>query len=122
MPTLCRVGVLVECCHLGGPGHEKSNDAPDHCPNKCPCDTREQAPDDTESSEPRDCDSCAESCNVVSPYSKQTDGDDLAAMVMAVMQVPCDAFVTLQHRSRSLNPTQPGERVPIPASERPLLI
>ncbi len=125
MPTLCRAGILVECCTLGVPGHAKSHDAPDKCPDNCPCDTREETPDDTESSHPRDCDSCTESCNVVSPHSKQTDGDDFAVMLvaaMAVTQVRCDAFLPHQHRSRNLNTMQIGEHLPIPASERPLLI
>jgi len=125
MPTLCRAGILVECCASGVSGHEKSHDAPDKCPNKCPCDNRDKCPDDTESSEPRDCDSCVESCNVVSLYSKQTDGDDFAEMlvsVIAVTQVPCDAFLSHQHRSRSRNTMQIGEHLPIPASDRPLLI
>lgn len=125
MPILCRAGILVECCTLGIPGHEKSHDAPDKCPGDCPCDTREETPDDTESSHPRDCDSCTESCNVVSPYSKQTDGDDFVVMLVAVIamvQVPCDAFLTHQHHCRSPNTIQLDENIPIPDSERPLLI
>ncbi len=125
MPTLCRAGILVECCASGVPGHEKSPDAPDECPNKCPCDTRKETPDDTESPEPRDCDSCTESCNVVSLHSKQTDSDDFAEMlvsVIAVTQMPCDLFLPHQHCSRDLNTTQLGEHLPIPACDRPFLI
>ncbi len=128
MPTLCRAGILVECCASGVPGHDKSHDAPDKCPNKCPCGNRDKYPDDTddpESSEPRDCDSCAESCNVVSLHSKQTDSDDIGVMlvaVIAVTQVPCDAILSHQHRSRNRNTMQIGENLPIPASDRPLLI
>ncbi len=125
MPTLCRAGILVECCTLGVPGHEKSHDAPDKCPNNCPCDNRDKCPDDTESSEPRDCDSCAESCNVVSTHSKQTDGDDFAVMLVAliaVTQVTRDAFLPHQHRSRNLNTMWLGKHLPILPSDRPLLI
>lgn len=125
MPALCRAGILVECCASGVPTHEKSHDAPDKCPDNCPDDNREKCPDDTESSEPRDCDSCAESCNVVSPHTKQADGDDLAAMfvaVVAVTQVPYDSFLPRQHRSGELNTDQLGEHIPFPASDRPLLI
>ena len=125
MPTLCRAGILVECCTLGIPGHEKSHDAPDKCPNQCPDDGGEKCPGDTGPSEPRDCDSCTESCNVVSPHSKQTDADDFAVMqvaAIAVAHVPCDAFLLHQHRSRNLNTIRLGEHLPIPASDRPLLI
>jgi len=96
MPTLCRAGILVECCTLGIPGHEKSYDAPDKCPGGCPCDEGDEAPDDKDSSHPRDCDSCTESCNVVSTHSKQTDGDDVAVMLVsaiAAAQTPCVAFL-----------------------------
>ena len=129
MPTLCRAGVLVECCSLGIPGHEQSHDeprnTPDKCPGDCPCDTREEAPDGTESSHPRDCDSCTESCNVVSTHSKQTDGDDFAVVpvaAIAVAPVPCDAFLSHQYRSRNLNTTRLVEHLTIPDSDRPLLI
>ena len=125
MPTLCRAGILVECCAFEVAGHEKSHDAPERCPDHCPCDTREESPDDSESSHPRECDTCAESCNVVSPHSKPTDGDDFAVTqiaAMAVAQIPCDAFVPHQHRWRNLNTMQPGEHLPIRASDRPLLI
>ncbi len=125
MPTLCRAGILVECCTPGIPVHEKSHDAPDKCPNNCPGDNGDKCPDDKESSEPRDCDSCTESCNVVSPHSKQTDADDFAVMlvtVMAVTQTNCDAFLPHQHRSRNPNTMQLGKHLPIPASDRPLLI
>ena len=125
MPTLCRAGILVECCAFGVPDIEKSHNAPDKCPDNCPCDTREETTDDTESSHPRDCDSCAESCNVVSPRSQQTDGDAVAVMLvaaMAVAQAPCDALLPHQHRSGNLNTMQLSEHVPIPPSDRPLLI
>lgn len=125
MPTLCRAGVLVECCTLGIPGQEKPHDAPDRCPGDCPCDTRDETPDGTESSHPRDCDSCAESCNVVSPHSKETAGDDFAVMLVAaiaVTRVPCDAFPPHRHHSPKLDTVQLGEHIPIPASDRPLLI
>ena len=125
MPTLCRAGILVECCALGIPGHEKSHDAPDKCPGDCPCDTREVDHDDTESSHPRDCDACTESCNVVSPHSKQTDGDDcpvIWAAAIVVAQLPCDAFLPHQHHLRKLNTVQFSEHLPYPDSDRPLLI
>lgn len=125
MPTLCRAGILVECCASGVPAHEKSHDAPYDCPNQCPDDNREKCPDDTGSSESRDCDSCAEACSAVSLHSKHTDGDDFAVMLVAVnavTQVPYDAFLPHQHRSRNLNTMQIGEHLPIPASVRPLLI
>ena len=125
MPALCRAGILVECCTLGIPGHAKSHDAPDECTDDCPCDTREETPDGTESSHPRDCDSCAESCDVVSTHSKQTDDEDFAVLLVAeiaVAQVPCDAFLTHQHHSRSPNTIQLNENIPIPPSDRPLLI
>ncbi len=125
MPTLCRAGILVDCCTLGIPEHEKSHGAPDQCPGNCPDDNRDKCPDDSESPEPRDCDSCTESCNVVSPHSKQTDAEDFAARlvaVIAVTQVPCDALLPEQHGSRSRNTTPPGEHHSIPPSDRPLLI
>ncbi len=125
MPTLCRAGILVECCTLWIPGHEKAHDSTDNCPNNCPDDNRDKYPDDTRSSEPRDCDSCAESCNVVSPRFKQTDGDDFAVMrvaAIAVAHMPCDAFLTHQHRSGDLRTMQLAEHVRIPPSDRPLLI
>ncbi len=125
MPTLCRAGILVECCTQGIPGHEKSHDAPDRCPGGCPCNKNDEAPDDDDSSHPRDCDSCAESCNVVSTHSKQTDGDDVAVMLVvtiAVAQVPCDAFLSHQYHSRNLNATRLVELLTIPDSDRPLLI
>ena len=87
MPTLCRAGILVECCTPGIPTHEKSQGAPDKCPNQCPDDDGEKCPGDTEPSEPRDCDSCTESCNVVSPHTKQTDADDFAVMRVAAIAV-----------------------------------
>jgi len=125
MPTLCRAGILVECCTLGIPGHEKSHDSPDGCPDDCPCDLRDEAPDDSDSSHPRDCDSCTESCNVVSPHSKQTDADDFTIMLVAaiaVTQARYDSFLSRPHRSRNLIAMQQGEHLPIPASDRPLLI
>ncbi len=125
MPTLCRAGILVECCTLGVAAPKKSHDAPDKCPNQCPDDNRDKCPDDTESSHPRDCDSCAEACNAVSPHSKQTDADDFAVMLVAAIAVahfPCDAFLLHQRRSRNLNTIQLGENLAIPASDRPLLI
>ena len=124
MPTLCRAGILVECCTLGIPGHEKSHGAPDQCPNQCP-DDGEKCLGGTGPSEPRDCDSCTESCNVISPHSKQTDGDDFAVIlvsVIAVSPVRSDAFLLHHHCSRHLNSMQFGEHIPVPASERPLLI
>ncbi len=124
MPALCRAGILVECCALGLP-HEKSHDAPEKCPGDCPCDNRDESPDDRESSEPRDCDSCTESCNVVSLYSKQSDSDDFAEMPVLVITVtrgPCDAILSHPHHSRNRNTTQIDEHLPIPASDRPLLI
>ncbi len=125
MPTLCRAGILVECCSREIPGHEKSHDAPDKCPGGCPCDTREETHDDTESSEPRDCDACTESCNVVSAHTKQTDGDDFAVILDAaivVAQVRCNSFLPHQHRSCNLNTTRLVEHLSIPDSDRPLLI
>ena len=125
MPTLCRAGILVECCMQGIPVHEKSHDTPDKCPGDCPCDKPDEAPDDKDSSHPRDCDACTESCNVVSTHSKQTDGDDFAAKLVAaivVAQVPCDVFLPHRHRSLNLNTTQLVEHLTIPDSDRPLLI
>ncbi len=125
MPTLCRAGILVECCASGVPADEKSHDAPDECPNHCPGDNREKCPDDTESSEPRDCDSCADACNVISPHSRQTSDDDVAVMLVAVIsvaQVPGEAYLPHQHRSRDLSTVQLREHLPFPVSDRPLLI
>ena len=125
MPMLCRAGILVECCTLGIPGHEKSHGAPDKCPNKCPDDDGEKCPGDTGPSEPRDCDSCTETCNVVSLHSKQTGSDDFAEMlvsVIAMTQVPFDAFLSHQHRLRNRNMMQIRGHLPIRASDRPLLI
>ena len=125
MPTLCRAGILVECCASGVPGHEKSHDAPPDCPNQCPDDNREKCPDDTGPSGPRDCDFCAEACDVVSPQKKRTSDDSVAVMfvaVIAVTQVPGDAYLPHQHRSRNLNTIQLGEHLPFPVSDRPLLI
>ena len=125
MPTLCRAGVLVECCALGVPGHEKPNDAPDECANKCSCDNRDKYPDDTESSEPRDCDSCTESCNVVSPYSKQADRAYFAAArvaVTAAAQAFAEGCLPHANRSRDMSAAQLPEHIPYPVSDRPLLI
>ena len=122
VPTLCRAGILVECCDSGIPGHDTSNDAPGKCPSNDP---RDKCSDGTESSRPRDCDSCAESCHVVSPHTKQTDRDHFAVMfvpLIAVTQPLCDAFVLDQHRPRRLNSVQFGENVPVAPSDRPLLI
>lgn len=124
MPTLCRAGILVECCKLGV-AHEKSHDAPDKCSNGCPCDKSDEAPGDEDSSHPRDCDSCTESCKVVSTHSKQTDGDDFASMFFAAIaaaQIPNDALLPHQLHSCKLNIEQLSEHIPIPASDRPLLI
>ena len=125
MPALCRAGILVECCTLGVPAPQKSYDAPDKRPNNCPDDNGEKWPNDTTSSEPRVCDSCAEACNAVSPHSKQTDADDFAVMLVAAIAVAhfsCDAFLPHQHGLRNLNTIQLGENLAIVASERPLLI
>jgi len=100
-------------------------DVPDKCPNGCPCDTSDDAPDDEDSSHPRDCDSCTESCNVVSTHSKPTDGDDFASMFVVaidVVQIPCDALLPHQLHSYILNTEQLSEHIPIPASDRPRLI
>lgn len=127
MPVLCRAGVLVECCasEVGARADTKSHDAPDQCPDNCPCDTREKTPDDTESSEPRGCDSCADACNAVSPHSRQTNDDDVAVMFVAaisVTQVPHDAYLSHQHPSRNLSTEQLRQHLPFPVSDRPLLI
>ncbi len=125
MPTLCRAGILVECCASGIPERLESHDGPDKCPGDCPCDTREEAPDHTKSTHPRDCDSCAESCNVVSMHSKPTHGDGFAVMLftgLAVAQVPCSAFLPHQHRSHNLKTMQLVEHIPMSVSDRPLRI
>ena len=125
MPTFCRAGILVECCAPGVGWYGKSQDAPDESPNNCPDDNREKRPEDTRPPEPRDCDSCAQACDVVSQHSKQTDADDFAVMLVAAIAVahfPCDAFLPHQHGLRNLNTIQPGENLAIVASERPLLI
>ncbi len=144
MPTLCRAGILVECCTQGFPGHEEGfpgheilRSSPDKCPGSCPCDTSGDTPRggdtsrggdtpiDPESSQPRDCDTCTESCNVVSTHSKPSDGDDFAVMqVVAIVPVrsPCDVYLPHRHRLHPITTGQTGEPVPIPASERPRLI
>jgi hypothetical protein len=125
MPALCRAGVLVECCASEVPVREKSHDAPDECPGKCPDDNREKCPDSTGSSGPRDCDSCAEACNAVSPHSRQISDDDIAFMsvtVIAVTPIPGDAYLLHQHRSPDPSTVQLREHLPIPVSDRPLLI
>ncbi len=125
MPMLCRAGILVECCASGVPAREKPHDAPDECPNKCPDDNCEKWPDDTGPSEPRDCNSCSEACNVVSPHSKQTSDNDIAIMfvaAIAVTQVPGDKYLWHQHCSRDANAEQLKENIPFPVSDRPLLI
>ena len=125
MQTLCRAGILVACCASGVSAHEKSHDAPDECPHKCREGNRETCSDDTKSSGPRDCDSCGDACNAVSPHSKQTSDDDVAVMfvaVIAVTQLPGDVYLPHQYRSRNLSTLQLREHLPIPVSDRPLLI
>lgn len=123
MPTLCRAGVLVECCALGIPAHEGSRDAPAEYPSGCPCDG-DGCSNNTESPEPRDCDSCAESCNVVSTHSKQSDDDFAVLLVVGVvsMQAPNDALPQHEIRTRDLSTARLREHLPIPISDRPLLI
>lgn len=120
MPALCQAGVLVECCASEVEENKKSDAAPNECPNKCPNENRERCPDDTGSSGPRDCDTCADACNVISRHVTQVNDDDVA--VMSLTQVLGDLYSLHQHRSRDLSTLQPSEHVPIPASDRPLLI
>ncbi len=129
MPVLCRAGILVECCTSGVPAHEKSLGAqdgcPSKCPNKCPDNNREKCPDDPESSEPRDCDSCAETCNVVSPHSKQADRDHFAVTLVAASaaaQALAEQCPPHPYCSRDMSAEQFHEHMPYPVSDRPLLI
>jgi len=125
MPTLCRAGILVECCVLGIPENEGPQDAPGGCPGDCPCDTRDESTDDTESSSPRNCDTCTESCNVISTHSKQTDGDDFTVKLVvttAAAKAPCDDMLSHQCRSHNLDATRLTQHLRVPTSDRPLLI
>ena len=122
MPMLCRAGVLVECCDSGVPARGKSHDTPVQRPCKCP---NEKCPENTGPSEPRDCDSCTESCNGVSPHSKHTDDDDLAITLVAApaaTQALADERLPHRYRSHDASAEQLLEHLPYPVSDRPLLI
>lgn len=125
VPAFCQAGVLVACCASEVAAHETSHDAPNECPNKCPDENREKCPDDTGASGPRECHNCEIACNAISLHSKQTSDDDVAAKfvsVMPVTQVLGDAYLPHQDSSRDPGTLQLRAHLPIPVSDRPLLI
>jgi hypothetical protein len=143
MPMLCRAGVLVECCTTGVPRHDTShetsgdvlNEGPSPCSGGCRCDEVDggvsndgrlsASSEQHERSEPRDCDSCAKSCDVVSLHVKPTDGNGVTVMSVAatvVARISCDVCLSQRRNSLGSSAVQIGQHIFIPPSERPFLI
>ena len=122
MPTLRGGGEGGGGGEAGVAARGKRKDTPDQRPCKG---TNEKWPEDTGASEPRDGDSCTESCNVVSPHSKHTDDDDLAITLVAApaaTQALADERLPHRYRSHDASAEQLLEHLPYPVSDRPLLI
>ncbi len=125
MPMLCRAGVFVECCMPVAPSTMESPGAADERPGKCPCHEPCERSGGPEAPQPRDCGSCADACNAISPHSKQTSDGDVAVMrvaMMAVTQAPIEVDLSLPHRSRDVSKEQLTQHLPFPVSDRPLQI
>lgn len=125
MPMLCEAGVLVECCMPADPSNTKAVGNADERPGKCPCHEPCERSDGPEEPQSRDCGSCADACNAISPHSKQTSDGDVAVMraaMMAVTQAPTEADPSLPHHSRDVSKQQLAQHLPFPVSDRPLQI
>ena len=125
MPALCRAGVLVDCCVLTHHAGEESRGCPDECPSGCPDESPDKCPDDTESSDERDCSSCADICNSVClPTGKQgsADMEITLAPVVATTGALAGGLPSVRYASPDAFTQRPRENLPFPTSDRPLLL
>ena len=120
-PSLCRAGVLVECCLPAHHADEESHGCPDDCPNGCPDESPDETPADTGTSNERDCSSCADVCKSMSLAPEKMAGEDFestpAPVVAATDGCPSSVDASPGECKRWLR-----ERLPFPTSDRPLLI
>lgn len=124
-PSLCRAGVLVECCLPAHHADEESRGCPDDCPNGCPDESPEETPADTGTSNERDCSSCADVCKSMFLAPEKMAGEDLEnapAPVVATTAALTDGFPSTPDASPDECKRWPREKLPYPTSDRPLLI
>ncbi|MCH8243335.1 MAG: hypothetical protein IH897_12110 [Planctomycetes bacterium] len=120
-PSLCRAGVLVECCLPAHRADEESHGCPNGCPDKSP----EKTPADTDTSNERDCSTCADVCKSMSLAPEKMAGQDLANSAGPVVATTA-ALTDGRPSSLDVWPDEckrwPREKLPYPTSDRPLLI
>lgn len=124
-PSLCQAGVLVECCVPAHHADEESHGCPDDCPNKCPDRSPEQTPVDTDTSNERDCSTCADVCKSMSLAPVKIAGEDLAntsGPVVATTAALTDGCPSSLDASLDESKRQPRQKLPFPTSDLPLLI
>ncbi len=125
MPTLCRAGVLVECCAPTHHAEETSQSCPDGCPSRCPDESPDKCPDDTESSDERDCATCAGICNSVCLSTGKQGSEDMeitSAPVLLTAKALAGGLPSVRYASRDAPNRRPRENLPFATSDRPLLL
>ncbi|MCH8147785.1 MAG: hypothetical protein IH987_07300 [Planctomycetes bacterium] len=124
-PLLCTVGVLVECCRPAHRADEESNGCPDDCPHRCPDESPEDTPGDTDTSNERDCSSCADVCSSMSlPPEKMAGGElqNTPAPAVATTAALADVLPSSLDALPGECKRMPRQKLPYPTSDRPLLI
>ena len=125
LPSLCRAGVLVECCVPAHHTEKESPRCPDGCPNKCPNESPDKGPDSTGSSGERDCSSCVGVCNWMSLAPQKLAAEDFettSTPVVATTLALTGGFPSGPSGSPDVFKPRPRGNLPFPTSDLPLLI
>lgn len=131
MPTLCRGGILVECCVPPQCAEEGSCGFSDASSTSCPHESSDRCPGDTESSDERDCSSCrecsfcADICNSASLTTGKLGVENLKitiAPVVLTTESLAGGPPSIHHASPVDSHRHLHENLPFPPSDRPLLI
>lgn len=116
-PNLCRAGLLTSCCTPGKSVQEVSV-ASDGC-----CGEKHTPVDSPSKSEPRECDSCAQVCDVVVKAPEDAPKLDCCQTLVVFYEVPQTASEAPAVRFLLSDPEKADEsNLPFPRSDVPLLI
>lgn len=115
----------MECCLSANHAGEESDGCPGGCPNGCPDKSPEETPADTDTSNERDCSTCADVCKSMSLAPEKMAGEDLAnsaGPVVATTTALADRCPSSLDALLNESQRQPRQNQPFPTSDLPLLI